>query len=198
MSATIAPRDTSRLHERGLRALADATRAANHAAGPEEALAALTHVVPATLGDPEAHLRPGGLKPGERQFSVCGVFLLTPDGRENVLVAEVGFPPEQHRLRIPSDLGHPGWMVKHQRPLLIANTDHDAAFTQILRTARMGSVLFAPMFVNGRYVAQFIHASQARNTYTDADLDVLVAFAETAAVLWRTYDGPAWLRTLVS
>ncbi len=60
-------------------ALAGATRAANAAAGPEAALAELTRALPPLLGDREAHRPPGALKAGERQFSVCGVFLLTPD-----------------------------------------------------------------------------------------------------------------------
>ena len=196
MSTVVPPRDTTELHRTAVRLLAEATRAANRSTGPEDALAALTRVPPTFLGDRDAHLRPGGLKDGERQFSVCGVFLLTPDGRHNLLVAEVGFPSEQHRLRIPSDLAHPGWVVKHKRPLLIANTDHDPDFRQILRTARMGSAMFAPMFVRDAFVGQFILASQARDTYAEVDHEVLIAFAEIAAAQYRAYDGAAWLRTL--
>lgn len=179
-------------------ALAAATRAANAAGDPEAALAALTRVLPDLLGDRFAHLRPGALKAGERQFSVCGVFLLTPDGRDNLLVAEFGFPPEQHRLRIDATVGHPGWMVQHQRPLLLANTDEHTSFTQILKTARMGSAMFAPMHWRGTYDGQLVLASQVRNTYAGPDLDVLVAFAAVAASVWRAHDGPAWLRALVA
>jgi hypothetical protein len=196
MSTVFPPRDTTDLHRTAVRLLTEATRAANRAAGPEDALAACTRVPPTFLGDRDAHRRPGGLKDGERQFSVCGVFLLTPDGRENLLVADVGFPSEQHRLRIPSDLAHPGWVVKHKRPLLLANTDHDRDFTQILKTARMGSALFAPMFVQDAYVGQLVLASQARDTYAQDDLDILLGFADVAAAQWRAHDGAAWLRTL--
>ena len=177
-----------------LGALAAATRAANAAADPEAALTAITRTLPDLLGDRTAHLRPGALKPGERQFTVCGVFLLAPGGKDNVLVAEVGFPPEQHRLRIDATLGHPGWMVQHQRPLLLANTDEHASFTQILKTARMGSAMFAPMHWRGTFDGQLVLASQARNTYAEPDLAVLVAFAEVAASAWRAHGGPAWLR----
>ena len=59
--------------------------------------------------------------------------MLTPDRRHNLLVAEVGFlPPEQHRLRIDAELAHPGWVVKHRQPLILANTDLDADFKKIL------------------------------------------------------------------
>ena len=75
---------------------------------------------------------------------------MTPDRQHHLLVAEHGFPPEQHRLRIPLDLGHPGWVVQRQRPLVLANTDEAQDFRQILKTARMGSVLFGPMFWRGQ------------------------------------------------
>ena len=108
-------------------ALARATRAACAAPGPEQALRGLTGVCPVVLGDKQAHLRPGALKPAERQFSVCGAFMLTPDRRHNLLLAEVGFPPEQHRLLINATLGHPGWVVEHQEPLILANRASSSA-----------------------------------------------------------------------
>jgi hypothetical protein len=192
----VPPRDTSALHADAIAALAAAARAANGAAGPEEALREFTRACPAVLGDRAAHLRPGALGPGERQFSVCGVFALSPDGRENWLIAEVGFPPEQHRLRIDAALAHPGWVVTHRRPLLLANTDLDAGFRQILKTARMGSAMYAPMAWQGRFLGQVVLASQARNTYAEIDLDILVAFAETATAAFCAHGGPAWLATL--
>ena len=195
---TVPPRDTTTLHRDALVALAAASRAANGASEPEEALRAFTRACPALLGDRAAHLRPGALKPGERQFSVCGVFALTPDARENVLVAEVGFPPEQHRLRIDARLAHPGWVVTHRRPLLLANTDLDAGFRQILKTARMGSAMYAPMEWHGGFLGQIVLASQARNTYTDIDLEILVGFAEAATAAFCAHGGPAWLADLAA
>jgi hypothetical protein len=191
-----APRALSALWPTAVKALARATRAACAAPGPEEALRELTSVCPVVLGDKQAHLRPGALKPAERQFSVCGAFMLTPDRRSNLLIAEVGFPPEQHRLRIDAALGHPGWVVEHQEPLILANTDLDANFQQILKTSRMGSALYAPMIWQGEFLGQIVCASQARDTYQQADLDVLITFAETATALWVAQGGPTFLRTL--
>ena len=195
-TTTIPARDTSALHRDAILALANAVRAANAATGPEEALIPLTTALPLLLGDRAAHLRPGGLKAGEHQFSVCGVFVLTPDARENLLVAERGFPAEQHRLTIPADLAHPGWVVKHRRPLILANTDHDPEFRQILKTSRMGSALYGPMLSGGQFHGQLVLASQARDTYADVDLEVLVAFAEAATAIWIAHGGPEWLRSL--
>jgi hypothetical protein len=191
---------TTRTVDRMLRdvlpALGRATREACAASGPEGALRHITAMAPALLGDKEAHLRPGGLKAGERQFSVCGMFAVTPDVRHHVLLAEVGFPTEQHRLRIDIGLAHPGWVFKHRKPLLLANTDLDAGFTQILKTARMGSALYAPMMWKGELLGQLVLASQARYTYAQVDLDVLVTFAEVATALWIAHDGPSFLRSL--
>ena len=177
-------------------ALGRAARAACAADGPEVALQQITALGPLVLGDKDARLHPGALKPGERQFTVSGAFLVTPDGKENLLLAEVGFPPEQHRLRIDIDLGHPGGVVRSRQLLLLANTDLDPEFKQILKTARMGSALYAPMIWKGRLLGQLVVASQARNTYAQRDLDALVAFTEVATALWLAHAGPGFLRTL--
>lgn len=182
--------------EAAIRALADATADACAVKEPEEALRKITGLGPLLLGNREAHLRPGALKAGERQFTVSGVFMLTPDGSQHLLVAELGFPPEQHRLRVDRDLGHPGWVAKHRRPLILANTDEHADFKQILKTARMGSAMYAPMIWQRTMLGQLVLASQARNTYDAADLEILVACAGVATALWVAHDGPALLGTL--
>ena len=154
-------RDIHALRAEALATLAEATQAANSAPDVESALRYLTAATQEVLGDKEAHLRPGGLRAGERQFTAAGIFLITPDRQHHLLVAEYGFPPEQHRLRIPFDLGHPGWVAQHQRPLVLTNTDEVPDFQQILKTARMGSALFGPMFWRGQMFGQLITATQA-------------------------------------
>lgn len=192
----MAERDSRALRDAAWAALKKATLAADNAPDVETALRYLTAATREVLGDKEAHLRPGGLKPGEHQFTVSGIFLITPDGEHNLLVAEHGFPPEQHRLRIPVDLAHPGWVVKHQEPLVLANTDDDPGFRQILKTARMGSALYGPMFWRGHMLGQLVTASQARHTYSPADLEVLACFAHVAAALYVAHGGPEFLRSI--
>ena len=162
-----------------------------------EALATLAAATQGVLGDKEAHLRPGGLRAGERQFVVAGIFLITPNRQHHLLVAEHEFPPEQHRLRIPLDLGHPGWVAQHQHPLVLTNTDEVPDFRQILKTARMGSALFGPMVWRGQMLGQIITAAQARHTYGPIDLDIFMGFAHVAAAVSIAHGGPGWLRTLV-
>ena len=190
-------RDVHALRAQALARLAEATQAANDAPDVESALMYLTAATQEVLGDKEAHLRPGGLRAGERQFTDSGIFLITPDRQHNLLVAEHGFPPEQHRLRIPINLGHPGRVVQYQRPLVLANTDESPDFRQILKTARMGSAVFGPMCWRGQMLGQILTAAQARHTYSTIDLDLFMGFAHVAAAVYIAHGGPEWLRTLV-
>jgi GAF domain-containing protein len=190
-------RDVQALRAEALARLAEAMQAANSTPNVESALGYFTAATREVLGDKTAHLRPGGLKTGERQFVVSGIFLITADRQHNLLVAEHGFPPEQHRLRIPVDFGPPGWIVQHQRPRVIANTDEAPDFEQILKTSRMGSTLYGPMVWQGQMLGQVLTAAQARHTYGPIDLDIFMGFAHVAAAVSIAHGGPAWLRTRV-
>ena len=181
-------RDVDGLWQQAIQQLGEIGRLGCQATSVEAALNVVTQAAFAGLGDREAHLRPGTLKPGEQQFFVSGIFLVTPETDAHILIAEHGFPPEQHRLRIPVDTGHPGWVYHHQ-PLILANTDEHADFKQILQTARMGSAIYGPMFWGGRMIGQLITAAQARNTFAQVDLDILVAFAHLASALYTAHGG---------
>jgi hypothetical protein len=189
-------RDLDRLQAEALARIATLADAGAAAAGPEAALRPFAEFLAGFLGDRSAADRPGALKPGERQYFVSGAFMVSPDRTENWLIAETGFPPEQHRLRIPIALGHPGWVAKHDQALLLANTDDHAEFKQILKTSRMGSAIFAPMHWGGRLIGQFICAAQARGTMGEPDLAILRAVAPVAAALYVAHGGEAWLRSL--
>lgn len=189
-------RDWQRLGAEALAHLRTLGEAGCAAAGPEEALRPITAFLPTFLGDHEAANRSGALRPGERQFFVCGCFMVSPDGTENWLIAETGFPPEQHRLRVPMGHGHPGWVVAHRQRLIIPNTDLNTEFKQILKTARMGSALYAPLYRGGRLFGQLVVAAQARDTYQEGDLDILSAFAPLVSALFISHGGEAWLKAL--
>jgi hypothetical protein len=173
--------------------LAEASAAAAEAPGLEEALRVLTVCAQASLGDPEAALRPGMLKEGERDYRVSGVFLISPDRRYNVLCAGVGFPSEQRRLSIPLDWANPGQVVETERELLLANTDDHEEFRQFLKTSRMGSSLYVPIVSEAGMVGQIVAAAQARHSYARADLPPLRALAAVAALVWNARGGAAWL-----
>ncbi len=159
----------------------------------EQALRHLTRALQECLGDSDAARRPGALRAEERDYRVAGVFVITPDGQYNMLVASVGFPEEQRRLAIPVGWSHPGRVVKTQEPLLLENTDDHRSFQQFLKTSRMGSALYAPVFDRGRMVGQIVAAAQARWTYDPGDLDRLMMAADAAGLVWRLTAGDRWL-----
>ncbi len=175
--------------------IAETARAAAEADGPEAALETLMRACHASLGDRAAHLVPGALDAGLKQFFVAGTFLITPDREFQMLVGNTGFPPEQQRLMVPIDGGHPGFVVANRRSLLLANTDDDRGFRQYLKTARMGSAAYAPLLWQGDILGLIIIAAQARGTLGPADLAVLEALAPIAAALYVALGGPAWLAT---
>lgn len=170
-----------------------ATQAANDATDIEAALRECVQATLRVIGDAEAYKRPGALKEGERHYFVGGVFLAAPDEASHLLVAEWGFPPEQHRLHFPLDTGHPGWIWQNRTPLILENTDEHSDFKQILKSSRMGSAMYAPMLWEGRFLGQIITAAQARNTFSRPDRDRIAAMASIAAGLYMAKGGPDWL-----
>ncbi len=189
-------RDIAAFHREAIRALAQAGAQADAAAGPEEALQIITEALPRLLGNKESHLEPGNLKEGEQQQFACGCFVVTPDGKFNQLIAPVNFAPTQRHMKIDIALGHPGSVVKNKQPMLLANTDTHQSFVKILETFRAGSAVFAPLIWGRDAVGVIVCASQARNTFSEADLEVHVAFSHLAASLWMAHQGPAYLRSL--
>jgi hypothetical protein len=171
----------------------EASAAALAADSPEAAMHAIASRIYATLGDRTAHERTGALKRGERQYFVAGTFFVTPDKQWHMLVGNVNFPPEQRRLLVPIDGGHPGWVYAHRSKLLLENTDEHGEFRQYLKSSRMGSAIFAPMFWRGEFMGQLIMAAQARYTMARSDLDLICVLAHVAAAAWVAHGGPAWL-----
>jgi hypothetical protein len=189
-------RDIAAFHREALRALTAAGAEANAATGPEAAIQIVTETLPKLLGDRESHTVPGNLKEGEQQQFACGCFVVTPDGKHNLLVAPVNFGPTQRHMKIDIALGHPGSVVKNKQPLLLANTDTHKSFVKILETFRAGSAVFAPLMWGREALGVVVCASQARNTYSEADLEVHTAFSHLAAALWMAHGGPAYLSRL--
>lgn len=174
--------------------LEHAGQEALNAPNAEAAIHALMQPCYAGFGDRDAYLKPGALRPGEQNIYVAGAFLVTPDERYHMLVGGIGFPPEQQRLLVPIDGGHPGMVYASQKKLILKNTDEHADFRQYLKTARMGSTIFAPLIWKGKFIGQIIMASQARNGLRDQDLAGLVAVSRIATAVWVAQGGPEWMQ----
>ena len=160
---------------------------------PEEAIRVLLAAPLEVIGDREAYLRPGSLKEGERHFFVGGCFITTPDTRYHMLIGNTGFPPEQRRLMVPIEGGHPGTVFRSRAPILLANTDEHGSFKQYLKSSRMGSSIYAPMIWRSQFMGLLIFAAQARHTMRELDLAVLRVLAQHATSLWVAHGGPQWL-----
>ena len=163
---------------------------------PELALKEIATAACEGLGDKQAHLAEGALKPGEKQVSISGYFFVRRRREDMILIAEVGWPPDQHRLVIGVDEGRPGWVVRNAQPLVLPNTDEDRTFTQIISSARMGSSLYAPLRWQGETLGLITVASQARRTYGEIDLALLGLVANHVAALWVALGGPDTLSKL--
>ena len=172
--------------------IAAAGKAAVEAPDAETAIEAIMRRA-GELGDPQAHLRPGALDPGQKQFFVSGGFMITPDRNYLMLVGNTGFPAEQKRLMVPIDGGNPGWVVANRRSLVLPNTDDDRSFRQYLKTSRMGSALYSPLLWQGEILGLILVAAQARNTLGPDDLAILDALAPLAAASWVGLGGREWL-----
>jgi GAF domain len=170
-----------------------AIAAAQAAETPEDVVNHSMRVLFDRLGNRHAHLIPGALDPGQHQFFVAGGFFVTPDRRHQMLVGNIGFPPDQRRLLIPIDGGHPGRVIATARPLLLRDTRMHQEFRQYLRTARMGSAIYAPLLADGAAFGLLIMAAQAGGTFAEEDLQQLIEAAGPAAARWQTLDGQTWL-----
>jgi GAF domain-containing protein len=185
-------------YQRVTRGLQEAAAASRRETDPEAALSHLTRIACKVLGDPDSGKHPGALKPGERDIRASGIFFATPGREHLILFAEHGFPAEQRHLRISIMDSRPGHTVRTGEPVVLPNTDEDRQFRQILKTARMGSALYAPIVWRSEIIGMFNVAAQARNTYDASDLEMAMLFANLAAATWIAGNGPSYLAGVAS
>lgn len=165
--------------------------AAAAATDPESALRALLAPLQSELGRREGVF---DLPAGVSQFFVAGAFIVTPDSSWHMLTGSIGFPAEQRRLMIPIDGGHPGRVRASGVPLHLPDTESEPGkFKQYLKTARMGSAIYAPMIWQNRFLGQIVMAGRARGTLGTEDFAIMRAAAPLAAAVWIAQGGKDWL-----
>jgi hypothetical protein len=120
-------RDVHALRAQALERLAEATRAANDAPDVESALRYLTAATREVLGDKEAHLRPGGLRAGERQFVVACIFLITADRQQGVDEPEASTDRKPLRAPLPDR----AWCGVASSPTAPLGRDHVAVVSPL-------------------------------------------------------------------
>ena len=65
-------------------------------------------------------------------------------------------------------------------------------FRQFLKTSKMGSSVYMPIFASGGMIGQIVAAAQARWTYSEEDIAPLFGLAGIAALVWEKTDGTSW------
>jgi GAF domain-containing protein len=172
--------------ERVTRGLQEAAEASRIESDPERALSHITRIAQAALGNVER-------TQSEGDFRCSGVFLLAPSGDHLILLAEHGYPPEQHRARISIMDSNPGLVVRTGKSKIVPNTDEDPNFRQILSAIRVGSSCYLPVIWQRQVLGMFNVAAAARYALSEIDRDMGMLFANLAAATWIALDGPRFL-----
>lgn len=155
----------------------------------EAALLAVGHAGLSRIGAP----CDGARATSETSRRIFHFFLVLPGARQMMLFAEYGWPVEQHRLVTSIDNGRPGWTVRQGRSCVCPNTSEDAVFTQILKTERMGSTIYAPLLWRGKTLGLISFAAQPPYTYQEADLPSVEGLGLMAAAALVAHGGPTLL-----
>ena len=179
----------------GLQAAAEASRVETD---PELAVAHITRIAQEVLGERASPQQPRGPKAGAAEFRCAGVFFAAPARDHLILLAEHGYPPEQHRARISIHDSNPGLVVRTGQPKIVPNTDEDPNFRQILKTTRVGSSVYLPVVWQRQVLGMFNVAAQARYALAETDLRMGLLFANLSAATWMALDGPRYLERLLA
>src|SRR3569623_1062051 len=117
-------------HARVAAGLARAAQVSRAETNPETALFNITECARVSVGDPDARHRPGAVNPGDPDFVISGIFFVAPSRDHMVLVVGNGFDARLARIGISDS--RPGPTVRTGAPAVLANTDHDKLFRQLI------------------------------------------------------------------
>jgi sigma-B regulation protein RsbU (phosphoserine phosphatase) len=113
-------------------------------------------------------------------YDAGAIFLLSSDGSHVEAHLGRGYPPEWHpgvELRLGQ--GIVGWVAKTGESIIVPDTSSDHRY--VLARARTRSEMACPMIAEGKVIGVFNLESDRKDTYTEAHLEVLHAFASQAA-----------------
>jgi len=140
------------------------------------------------LGNRSRAFESGNLKSDEKNQFACGSFILL-DYNNQILIGPQNYAPEQSYMVLGTNIGHPGWVIKNKKRLILQNTDTDKSFVKILKTFRAGSAIYAPIITSDKFIGQIICASQARNVMEEIDLSTLCVLSNLASLYWIKLNG---------
>ena len=135
------------------------------------------------------------LKKKEKNQYACGSFILL-NPRKQILIAPQNYARDQKYMLLDTNIGHPGWVIKNKKKLILPNTDKHKSFVRILKTFRAGSAIYAPIISKNKFIGQIICASQARNVMEEIDLSALCILSKLASCYWVKLKGKSEIRKL--
>jgi signal transduction histidine kinase len=114
------------------------------------------------------------------------LLLLDPNGQELIFaVVEKGKGPALEGQRMSVDQGLAGWVVRHNRPVIVDDVEKDARFFRQITDGtglEVKSLLCAPLVTRGEVIGalQILNKVHGGN-FDDDDLDLLTSFAAQSA-----------------
>jgi two-component system, NtrC family, sensor histidine kinase HydH len=115
----------------------------------------------------------------------AGLLFVRNEARQRYVVAvSHNIPPEMvDSITFAFDEGVPGWVVRHQRPLLVADARQDSRVHPTVVGAGVLSVLAVPLISHGKISGVLNLFSQTRtHAFAEAALQLAQVFADQAAV----------------
>lgn len=161
----------------------------------EEVVKFITKFSYENLGNRSKATLDGNLKENEKNQFACGSFIMINNDKQ-ILIGPQNYAPEQEYMLLETNIGHPGWVIKNKKRLILANTDEHKSFVKILKTFRAGSVIYAPIIVSDKLIGQIICASQARNVMEEIDLITLCVLSNLISFYWIKLNGEVEIKDL--
>lgn len=161
----------------------------------EKVLKLITKFSYENLGNRSKARKKTNLKKKEKNQYACGSFILL-NPKKQILIAPQNYARDQKYMLLNTNIGHPGWVIKNKRKLILTNTDKHKSFVRILKTFRAGSAIYAPIISKNKFIGQIICASQARNVMEEIDLSALCILSKLASCYWTKLKGKLEIKKL--
>lgn len=115
-------------------------------------------------------------------YDSAGIYIIEGRGRQKRVVANTtrGYEDSNRCVNMKIGDGIIGWVVKTGNSAIVPDVSRDSRY--ILARSTTQSEIAAPIRINGRIVGAFNLESDQLNAYTRLDLEMLIFFANEAAI----------------
>lgn len=116
------------------------------------------------------------------KFDAVGIFILDQDQEEVEEIFSFGYrnTHANEMLRVKAGKGLVGWAIRTGEPLIVPDVSQDERYIESRQ--RTNSELVIPLFSGGEVIGAFNIEADQLNAFTAADLEIVWAFANQAAI----------------